>query len=142
MPFCFAGVVLQNKGYIYGTYYLPHDAVAKSMVGRSVEEVMRSAGCNVSILPKASVSEGIEAARTIFNRCWFDEGKCADGLQALRHYRYDVDPDTGQFSKKPLHDIHSHAADAFRYLAIAIQEDTKPLNMAIGQDFGGSWMGR
>lgn len=134
--------ILQNKGYVYGTDYLPHDAVAKSMVGRSVEEILRSMGRTVSILPKAGISEGIEAARTIFNRCWFDEGRCQDGLQALRHYRYDVDPDTGLFSKKPLHDIHSHAADAFRYLAIAIQEDSKPFKMAVGQDFGGSWMGR
>ena len=53
----------------------------------------------------------------------FDETKGAEGLQSLRHYRYDVDPDTKQFSERPLHDHHSHAADAFRYFAVAIEED-------------------
>jgi phage terminase large subunit len=53
---------------------------------------------------------------------WFDADKCTDGLNHLRRYRYDVDPETGQFSKEPLHDDASHAADAFRYLAVALRE--------------------
>ena len=36
----------------------------------------------------------------------------------MRHYRYEVDRDTKQFSDRPLHDYHSHAADAFRYFAL------------------------
>jgi hypothetical protein len=34
---------------------------------------------------------GIQAARTIFGKCFFDAEKCADGIQALRHYRYEAD---------------------------------------------------
>jgi phage terminase large subunit len=118
--------VLQNKGYIYGTDWLPHDAKAKTIAtGRSVEEIMLAAGRKVQITPNLSIFDGINAARTVFNRCYFDERKCADGLQSLRHYRYDVDPDTKQFSGKPLHDYHSHAADAFRYFALSIAEDTR-----------------
>jgi phage terminase large subunit len=118
--------VLQNKGYIYGTDWLPHDAKAKTIAtGRSVEEIMLGLGRKVQITPNLSVSDGINAARTVFNRCYFDENKCAEGIQSLRHYRYEVDPDTGEFDRKPLHDFHSHAADAFRYFAISITEDVR-----------------
>lgn len=116
--------VLQNKGYIYGIDWLPHDAKAKSLsTGRSVEEIMLALGRKVQITQKLSLFDGINAARTIFNRCWFDADKCAEGIQSLRHYRYDVDPDSGQLSGLPLHDENSHAADAFRYFAISIGED-------------------
>jgi phage terminase large subunit len=120
--------LLQSRGYVYGTDYLPHDAQAKSLAGagRTIEQLMRAAGRNVRIVPRHAVAEGINAARTIFGNCWFDEAKCADGLQALRHYRYEVDEITGQFSRQPLHDAASHAADAFRYLAVSLKEPAKP----------------
>lgn len=117
--------VLQSRGYIYGTDWLPHDAKAKSLAtGRSVEEIMLAMGRKVQITANLSLFDGINAARTIFNRCYFDEHKCAEGLQSLRHYRYDIDPESKQLSGRPLHDYHSHAADAFRYFAISIGEDT------------------
>lgn len=116
--------VMQDKGYIYDTDWLPHDGKAKSLQsGRSVEEIMYSLGRKVHITPNLSLADGINAARTVFNRCYFDKEKCADGLQSLRHYRYDVDPETGQLSRKPLHDEHSHAADAFRYFAIGVSDE-------------------
>jgi phage terminase large subunit len=124
--------VMQNKGYIYGTDWLPHDAKAKTLAtGRSVEEIMVAHGRKVQIVPNLSIFDGINAARTIFNRCYFDERKCSEGLQSLRHYRYDVDPDSKQFSGRPLHDHNSHAADAFRYFAVAIEED-RPVSSARG----------
>lgn len=117
--------VLQSKGYIYGTDWLPHDAKAKTLAtGRSVEEIMLAMGRKVQITPNLSIFDGITAARAIFNRCYFDADKCNEGLQSLRRYRYDVDPDSGQLSGRPLHDYHSHAADAFRYFAVSIQDDT------------------
>lgn len=116
--------VLQNRGYTYGTDWLPHDAKAKSLAtGRSVEEIMLAMGRKVQITPNLSIFDGINAARTIFGRCFFDKERCAEGLQALRHYRYKVDPDTKQLSGMPLHDESSHGADAFRYFAISIADD-------------------
>lgn len=124
--------VLQTKGYIYGTDWLPHDAKAKSLqTGRSVEEIMLAAGRKVSITPNLSIFDGINAARTVFNRCYFDKDKCSEGLQSLRHYRYDIDPESKQLSGRPLHDHHSHAADAFRYFALSIADDA-PASSARG----------
>jgi phage terminase large subunit len=117
---------LRERPYLYGDLWLPHDA-QNQLLGqeRTIEQQARDAGFSVRIAPKTTVPEGINAARTIFSRCWFDADKCSDGINHLRRYRYDVDPDTKQWSKNPLHDEHSHAADAFRYLAMSLQAPRK-----------------
>lgn len=134
--------VLQDKPYVYGKHYLPHDARAKQLgTGRSIQEQMEDAlgASKVDIAPALSIQDGINAARTVFNVCWFDEQRCTDGLNSLRRYRYDVDPDTGKFSKTPLHDDASHAADAFRYMAVSIQKDT-PKRRHRQDEPAGTWM--
>lgn len=144
---------LQARGYVYGTDWLPHDAKAKTLVGggRSIEGMMRQSGRTVRIVPHHSVADGINAARAVFSNCWIDEDRCADGLQALRHYRYEVDPETRQFSRRPLHDWASHAADAFRMMAMSLKEParvrvTEPVEtrayMAGEIPRGTGWMGR
>jgi len=90
-------------------------------------------------LPKVPIVDSINAARTIFPSCWFDREHAADGLSSLRHYRYEVDPDTGQFSRSPLHDHYSHGADAFRYIGLMIKEPTKRKKSAQIANVG-SWM--
>jgi phage terminase large subunit len=123
--------VLQTKGYTYRDHWLPHDAEHKNMTGKSVKDIMQNMGLPVRITPKLSISDGINAARMLMNRCYFDQNRCAEGLQALRHYRYDVDPDTKLFSKTPLHDQNSHAADAWRYTAVALDEGADTWNKPI-----------
>lgn len=116
-----------SEGYAYGEHWLPHDARNELLASeRTIEQQMWAAGHGVRIVPRLSVAAGIDAARQVFGRCFFDEARCADGLQALRNYRYDVDPDTQAFSKNPLHDWASHAADAFRYFAVGIAEPRTP----------------
>jgi phage terminase large subunit len=132
-PIDFYTALLQTKGYTYRDHWLPHDAEHKNMTGRSTKEIIEGMGLPVRITPKLSIADGINAARMLMNRCYFDQTKCAEGLQALRHYRYAVDPDTKMFSDKPLHDQHSHAADAFRYVAVGLDERpndwSKPLKI-------------
>ena len=117
---------LQRRKYVYGTMWLPHDAQAKSLgTGRSIEEMARSAGWRVRIVPRLSVADGINATRTLFPSMWFDRTNCIDGIQSLRHYRYEVDPMTAQLGRNPLHDQASHGADALRYCAVAMQEKAR-----------------
>ena len=117
---------LQSFGYVYDTIWLPHDAKAKSLgTGKSIEEIVRATGMKVQILDRVPVNDSINAARTIFSKCYFDRQNTEEGLQCLRHYRYDVDPDTKMFSAKPLHDEYSHGADAFRYIGLMINEPKK-----------------
>lgn len=119
--------VLQNRHYILGNVYLPHDAKAKSIgTKRSVEEQMRAVfPGRVKIVPKLSVSDGISATRQIFNRCYFDSKKTPIGLKRLRGYKYAVVPGTTTFSTNPVHDENSHGADAFRMLGV-MSKDPAP----------------
>lgn len=139
--------VLQDRGYVLGTCWLPHDARAKQLgTGMSVEELMRAAGRTVQIVPQLSLADGINATRTVFPNVWFDEERCADGLQCLRRYRYEVDQATGQFSRNPLHDDASHGSDALRYMAVALKEKKAPPTPVFRQVSrrpnvaGGGWM--
>ena len=114
---------IQSQKYVIGTLWLPHDAKAKQLgTGMSIEEMAKASGYNVRITPMLSVEDGINALRTVFPTMYFDEENCADGLQALRHYRYKVDPLTGQFSREPLHDENSNYADSARYIAVSMHE--------------------
>ena len=118
---------MQTFGYVYDTIWLPHDAENKTLAaqGRSIDDIVRAAGYKTQIMPRVPIVDSINAARTIFPNIWFDREKCAEGLDCLRHYRYEVDPETGQFSRNPLHDQYSHGADAFRYIALMIKEPAK-----------------
>jgi phage terminase large subunit len=132
---------LQSFGYVYDTIWLPHDAQNKTLAaaGRSIEDIVRSAGFKTRVLERVPVVDSINAARTIFPNCYFDRENTADGLNCLRHYRYEVDPDTGQFSRNPLHDRYSHGADAFRYIALMVREPAK-VKKKPAVAYAGGWM--
>jgi len=133
--------LMQTFGYMYDTIWLPHDAAAKSLgTGKSIEEIVRSTGMKVQILDRVPVADSINAARTIFPRCYFDRKNTEEGLNCLRHYRYDVD-EHGTFSQKPLHDIYSHGADAWRYIGLMINEPKKRQPVKQTYAPAGSWMG-
>ena len=137
---------MQTFGYVYDTLWLPHDAENKTIGsnGRSIQEIVRAAGFKTKIIPRTPIADSINAARTIFRNCYFDRDNCYDGLQCLRHYKYEVDPDTKQFSKNPLHDQYSHGADAFRYIGLGVQETRQVKQKRVNyQQFGQphSWMG-
>ena len=135
---------MQTYGYIYDTLWLPHDAQNKTLAsnGKSIEEIVRAAGYKTRVIERTPILDSINAARTTFRNCWFDRENCHDGLQCLRHYRYEVDPETGQFGRMPLHDQYSHGADAFRYIGLMVNEPKakrKQQPQGYAQAYG--WMG-
>lgn len=116
----------ESEGYQYGTMWLPHDADEERLQSKRTTRQQVEADFKVRIVPKISVAEGIQAARTLFPTCWFDERNCGDGLDALRNYHYDVKDDQGgeTRSKNPVHSWASHGSDAFRYMGVALREET------------------
>jgi len=122
--------VIINRGYDYRTHYLPHDAKAKTLAsgGRSVQEQLESAlgVANIWIVPRLSLEDGIQAVRMAFPRMYFDASRCHEGIECLKQYQREWDDDRKCFRDKPRHDFTSHPADAFRYLALAWQEQAKP----------------
>jgi phage terminase large subunit len=114
--------VLRDRGYVYGQHWGPHDLQVREIgTGRSRIETAASLGISFKTVPNQSVADGINAARLLLPRCYFDRAKTAQGLECLRQYREKRD-EKRDVSMGPLHDFTSHAADAFRYAALAIQE--------------------
>jgi hypothetical protein len=125
--------VLQNRGYVYGTHWAPHDIAVRELgSGKSRLDVAAGLGLKFEITPRITgaagveVEEGIAAARLLLGRCWFDERKCKAGLEALSHYRRDFNSRINEFKATPVHDWASHAADAFRGLAVRWQKPKAP----------------
>jgi hypothetical protein len=114
--------VLQAKGYTYGQHWAPFDIEVRELgSGRTRLEVAKSLGITFQIAPNVPIEDGIHAARMLLPRCWFDATRCAPGLEALQHYRRDFNSRLNEFKATPVHDWASHAADAFRYLAVRQQ---------------------
>ena len=59
----------------------------------------------------------------VFAKCWFDAQKCARGIDALALYRAEYDGKRAMLKPRPVHDWTSHAADAFRYLAMTLDRE-------------------
>ena len=83
-------------------------------------EVARNHGITFTVAPDLALIEGIDAARNLLNRCWFDEVKCVSGIKALESYKKKWNDRYGCWGSKPLHNFASHGADAFRMLAASL----------------------
>lgn len=118
--FSFYATALQRREYRYGEHVLPHDAASEMLGTRAMVSLFKDLHVpgHVRVLPVSDVAPGIEAAKRLFARCWFDETKCALLLEALASYHSEYDPKVETFKLKPKHDWASHGADAFRYLAV------------------------
>lgn len=115
--------VLNAKPYVYSHDWLPHDAQARELTsGKSTQEVLNGLGRKVKITPKLSLEDGINAARMAFPRCYFDAAKTKRGLECLQNYRRALNEKLGELRAEPVHDWASHGADAFRYMAVAIDK--------------------
>lgn len=120
--------LLKSKGYQYDTAILPHDADTngKFATGRSIAQQVRENGFGVKVLRNdTSLENGINEARKVFPRCHFDKIKTRAGVEALQHYRWDYNQRLDELKPTPVHDWASHAADAFRYLAVGMDTSSK-----------------
>lgn len=120
---------LKAKPYAYGTHYVPHDAKAREWLAAGADgkaktriQVLREMGLKVRVVSDQKFGDGINAARNLLAKCWFDETKCERGLECLRQYRREWDDDKKVFKDAHFHDWASHGADAWRYMAVAIAE--------------------
>lgn len=139
----FYAKLLAEKPYVYREHIVPHDAEVRlqAEVGRTRREILASLGVKTRLLGLNAVDDGIEAARVLLPRCWFDATTCARGIEALRQYRRDWDEKLKAFRSYPKHDWTSHAADAFRYLAVGINEPREKKKRQRESAGEGAWMG-
>ena len=117
---------MEKKGYLYAEHYAPHDIRVRELgTGVSREETARKLGVAYRQTPNIPIMDGIDAARILISRCWFDAEKCKHGIEALRNYRAEYDDKKRIESSTPVHDWSSHAADAFRYVAVNFGKGTQ-----------------
>jgi hypothetical protein len=119
--------VLATRPYTYGSHWAPHDIAVRELgTGKSRLEVAAGFGLKFRVTPRVTggsseVEDGIHAARLFWSRCWFDSTKTQSLVESLQHYRRDYNSRLGEFRSTPVHDWSSHAADAFRGLAVRYQ---------------------
>lgn len=114
-----------NDGYKYGRHYGPHDIKVRELgTGKSRLEVAASLGLIFDVAKSIPVVDGIDAVRSVLPRCWFNKKKTKMGFEALKQYRKEYDEKNKCFKSHPLHDWTSHAADAFRGLAISADSNS------------------
>jgi hypothetical protein len=114
--------MLRAKAWDYGTHFLPWDADENNSAGlKQVDEFRRVLGPGVQVVPRTnSVWHAISLVRSLFPRFVFHRERCRTGIEHLSRYRAERETSTGIAKDVPLHDRYSHAADAFRQIAQAI----------------------
>ncbi len=128
---------LQDFGYNYGRMVLPHDGDDETLSNVTPKKQLIDVGFKVIIVKRPSRKVvGINAARSVFDLCNFDEENTADGWQCLCNYAYKVNLENNQFSKEPDHDTPwSHGADGFQTFGLSLKpeaEMTKPRTVTSG----------
>ena len=132
--FCRLQEKARKEGYRYAAHVFPHDLrhfewgsgftrletakqLSEELKLGPVETLERYGG------EKYSVPEGIHLARRLLERCVMDGVKCELGLKALMEYKQAYDQKRERYLDYPeRNQWSSHAADAFRYMAIDVQE--------------------
>ena len=109
------------KGYLYGSHFLPHDALATQKSGRTFLNELKEAGLpNCRAVPRThDIWVGINRLRQMLPRFSFRVPQCERGLEALSNYHTIRETSTGIARDEPCHDWSSHAADSARVLAEA-----------------------
>lgn len=119
--------VMKSKGYNYanGKNYGPHDAANKLLQagGRSLVQQFYGMGVPMQVVAATSIMNGIAAARVLLKRSYFDRDKCAKGIKHLRQYQWKFDAKRKLFSSVPLHDEHSHGADALEIIGQVAKDE-------------------
>lgn len=108
--------LVQNKPYVYGHHFLPHDVQVRELTngGKSRRLYMQNLGMKpILAVPAANSADRVAAVRSILPRAWFDAEGCSVGLKQLRAYRRQWNEHMGVWRAEALHDAASHCADAF-----------------------------
>lgn len=114
---------LEAKPYQYGKHIAPHDIEVKEFgTGMTRLEKARQLGIKFTVAPRLSISDGIEAVRTVLSRTWIDDTYCVKLIKSLENYRQEFDPKAKIYKSNPLHDWTSHFCDSVRYMCVSLNK--------------------
>lgn len=123
-PYEYFVKLMQNKGYLWGKHYLPHDG-AHARQGQSQnlspQQMLQNLGLkDVLIVPRVSeLLHGINKTRdALMNDVWFDKNRCKAGLHHVENYTRKFNSHAQRYTSEPVKsDGHSEASDALRQFA-------------------------
>ena len=133
----------------FGRHFGPHDLNTRTpgvVRPKTNKQLAAEAGIRFQdAVPRCEdLWADVKACRGVFGACWFDVERCAEGIRSLKMYRKVWDEKLGDWKQEPMHDEHSHPADAFRTFARgwkpAVQL-ARPQAERMGPMRGGGWMG-
>jgi len=134
--------LMKDKGYNYGTIFLPHDGKKRSQdTLTTLEDILQNDGFNVRVLKRTDdILADIQLVKVMFNRMHFIASKTQELLDSIEQYRFEWDERRGIAKNKPVHDWSSHANDSMRYMCCAIRdysntEDSKSMDEYINTNY-------
>jgi len=103
-------------GIVFGTHYGPHDVTTKGYF--SAESVMQQAEAQLGVKFEKvkrinKKSDGIEAARYMFNKVIFHKDNTSYGIECLLHYHSEFKEKRGVWMDSPAETWANHCCDAF-----------------------------
>lgn len=122
----FYNAELLKKGYLYGKFYLPHDAANNLLSSeKNIMQQMQDAWgvTKVELVPKLDIDVGINEVRKTLPKCWFRKSTTEVLVEHLEQYAKKWNEAMGVYIG-PKHDEHSHASDAMRGFAVRYIEQT------------------
>lgn len=109
--------VIQDKGYLYGKHYMPHDVQVKllGMVRTRKKQFEQGGVSPIECVPVIPVLiEGIQMVRQAFGSYWFDSERCDKGIKNLDNYKWKWNESTGMYTDQHVHNWASNGCDALR----------------------------
>ncbi len=108
---------LVERGYRYGTHFLPHDGQVREWGNNAKKRWESLADAkigDVTTVKRAQFkNDSIDRARVVYPTCVWHKELCAEGITAIRNYRREWDEKLEVWKNKPRHDWASNPMDAF-----------------------------
>lgn len=130
---------INSLPYSYRSHNGPHDLEHREW-GATVTrvETARRHGITFDTVAKTSLADGIDATRSMIQRCKFDKERTQGLRDNLAYYHRAWDENRQIFKDKPEHDHSSHDADAMRTLALGW--DVKTTGSVLVKDERGKYV--
>jgi len=130
----YVNFITREKNYMISTVFLPHDAakmdgiVVENTYERDFRRLLVNTAINVRVLKRTDVNLGISHAKIKFARSVFNGPRCKQLIEHLGKYRKQWSEPQGRYLDRPYHDLHSNAADCWRYVCSAVNSVESSVN--------------
>ena len=117
---------IKRRNYLLGKCYLPHDGNNRNLVStKTPASELLEYGFKVDTVPALDIEYGINEVRKLMPRMWFKKSTTGPFVNHIEHYSKKWNEQLGRYVG-PNHNIHSHAADTLRGLAVRYRESIIP----------------